>query len=177
MTSRFQFMHSILCKYRTQLYAEWWAIAYAYRYLERLNIPAQGKGKRAHTEEMLSTASQLWGWAVELSSGCWDVEQNLVWQKLGYSWVFWERGKELARSFFISDTAAVAVSLSQGSLWTNWGSGQSNWAATKQVWQQSVEGRRNVLNTPLAHILLWGCMTKFSGHSCHTRSLPLSKHI
>lgn len=109
----------------------------------------------ADTEEMLSTASQQWGWAAELGSGCWDVERNQIGQKLGYSWVFWEGGKELARSFFVSDTGTVAVSPSQGSLWTNWGSRQANRAAAKQVRQQPVEGRRNVLNTPLAQILLW----------------------
>ena len=141
MTSRFQFMHGILCKYRTQLYAEWWATAYAYKYLQRLNIPAQGNGKGADTEEMLSAASQLWRWAVELSSGCWDVEQKLIWQKLGYSWVLWERGKELAPSSSISDTAAVAVSLSQGSLWTKWRSRQSN-SATCKAGATAICGRK-----------------------------------
>jgi len=54
-------MHGILCKYRTQLYAEWWAAAYAYEYLQRLNTCAQGKGKGADAEEMLSAASQMQG--------------------------------------------------------------------------------------------------------------------
>lgn len=173
MTSRFQFMHSILCKYRTQLHAEWWATAYAYLYLQRLNIPARGNGKGAETAEVLCTVSQLQRWAAGLCSGCWDVEQKLIGRKLGYSWVFWEGGKELAHSSFISDTAAVAVSLSQGSLWTKRGSGQSNWAACKA----GGTARSDVLATPLAQIELWGCMTTFSGHSCHTSSLPLGKRI
>lgn len=59
MTSRFQFMHGILCKYRTQLFAEFWVTSYAYDYLQRLNIPAQGNGNGADPEEMQSTASQL----------------------------------------------------------------------------------------------------------------------
>lgn len=59
MTSRFQFMHDILCKYRTQLFAEFWATACAYEYLQRLHVPTQGNGKGAAPEEMQSIASQL----------------------------------------------------------------------------------------------------------------------
>lgn len=52
-------MHDILCKYRTQLFAEFWATACAYEYIQRLDIPAQGNGKGAAPEEMQSIASQL----------------------------------------------------------------------------------------------------------------------
>lgn len=105
------------------------------------------------------------------------VEKKMIWQKLGSSWVFWEWGKELAHSSFISDPAAVAVS-PRDPFGQSEGVGRVTELTAKQVRQPSVEGwRSNVLITLLAQTELWGCMTKFSGHSCHTRSLSLGKYI
>lgn len=59
--------------------------AHAYKYLWRLNTPAQEQ-----PEEMPSP-------------GCWGVGQTLVWQQPAYSQEFWEREKELAHSSLTPD--------------------------------------------------------------------------
>lgn len=142
------------------------------------HLPAQGNGKGADTEEMLSTASQLWRWAKEPSSGCWGVEQKLIWQTLGYSWVFWEKGKKLAHSCSSLILLRWLFLSPRDPFGQREGVGRVTELPAKQVQQQSMEERRsNVLTTPLAQTELWGCMTKSSGRSCHTRSLPLGKRI